>query len=307
MFQREANKPPGSPTGLEGYEILVSSAATAPGKLSNGVFRFNAGTGRLEGVLGEGAGIHDPRGLRPAPDESYFVVNNGDDSILKFETATRRFLGVVARLPGLNPGGGKFGSDGRYYVGSRSWKSVVVFDVGSGWKHSTFIPGNIVAFPRGLACAPNGDFYLASGADPASGQGRNTVLRFDGSAQPDPRFAVSDPWLSPLDTEIGPTGNLLVSSEYPFAHADATSTVREYDGRTGSLLRVFDAALESSGRCTPRNPRGITIGPDGALYSASADNVIRYDLATGRFDAVVVRSAGIMVQSVIFVRKPGAN
>src|SRR5271169_3133758 len=139
MFQREANKPPGSPTGLEGYEILVSSAATAPGKLSNGVFRFNAGTGRFEGVLGEGAGIHDPRGLRPAPDESYFVVNNGDDSILKFETATRRFLGVVARLPGLNPGGGKFGSDGRYYVGSRSWKSVVAFDVGSGWKHSTVL------------------------------------------------------------------------------------------------------------------------------------------------------------------------
>jgi len=60
------------------------------------------------------------------------------------------------------------------------------------------------------------------------------------------------------------------------------------------------------GQRVSRLPRGITIGPDGALYSSGADNVVRYDFQSGRFDRVVVESQDILVQSIIFVPKLSA-
>src|SRR5579863_2032945 len=48
--------------------------------------------------------------------------------------------------------------------------------------------------------------------------------------------------MSPLDPAIGPIGNVLVSSEYPFGALEAATSVREYDQVAGSLVRVFAPA-----------------------------------------------------------------
>jgi DNA-binding beta-propeller fold protein YncE len=288
------------------YDLLVTSSASAKGSIRDGVYRFDAASGRFEGAFGCGAEIRDPRGIRLSPDRSFVLVNNGDDRILKFEAASGKFLGSLSFRPGLDPGGGKFGWDGRYYVGSRSEKSIIAFDVAGDGEPSIFVPGTFAKFPRGLAASSSGALYVASGTHPVTGEGQNTILRFDRQGQLDESFKVNDPDLSPLDIEVGPNGNLLSASEVPFGDANAITTVREYDKSTGRLERVFDAGRRADGQPVSRLPRGITIGPDGALYSSGADNVVRYDLQTGRFDRVVVASPDISVQSIIFVPKISA-
>ena len=68
-------------------------------------------------------------------------------------------------------------------------------------------------------------------------------------------------------------------------------------------MRVFDAGVAADGQRITQAPRGITIGPDGALYSAGRDNVVRYDMTTGKFDRVVAVSPGMNAQSLIFILK----
>jgi hypothetical protein len=286
---------------LRNYDIFVSSAASATGLIRDGVFRFAAETGRFVGTFGHSVEIRDPRGIHLSPDGATVVVNNGDDRILKFDAKTGALLDALPPFENLNPGGGKFGWDGRYYVGSRTLKSVIAFDLSGKCNPSTFIAGNFVAFPRGIAISPARETYLASGADPATGEGRNTILRFDAMGRLDDSFDVYDDQLSPLDMEIGPNGNIFAASEFPFGHPQAVATVREYDHETGRLLRVFDAGANSSGKRITRMPRGITFGPDGELYAAGADNVVRYDLADARFDGIVLESPDIEIQSIIFI------
>ncbi len=231
------------------------------------------------------------------------MVNNGDDRILEFDSRTGDFSGQLPLVKGLNPGGSKFGKDGRYYVGSRSAKSIVVFDVAHSSEPKTFVPGKYVKFPRGLAVSAIGDIYLASGINPQTGEGENTILRFRQDGTLVTTFNVVDAGLSPTDTEIGPNGDLFSGSEIPFNSPHATTTVREYDGRTGTLKRVFDAGVGADGQRVTQNPRGITFGPDGDLYSSGLNNVVRYSLATGKFDGVVISSPGINAQSLIFIPK----
>ena len=201
---------------LSDYDLLVTSASYAAGPVSNGVFRFNPVSGEMLGPFGCGAKIVDPRGIRLNPKGDHVVVNNGDDKLIVFDAKSGNYFGELASVPGLNPGGSKFGRDGRYYVGSRSKKTVVAIDVFGQTPPETFIPGTYVKFPRGLAAAPNGDFYLASGTDPATGEGENTILRFTEDGKLDETFKVADRDLSPTDTEVAPSGNLLSASEHPF-------------------------------------------------------------------------------------------
>jgi DNA-binding beta-propeller fold protein YncE len=288
-------------SGLTHYHILVSSAASATGAVRDGVFRFDAVTGRFLGPFGHGVEISDPRGVRLSPDGTYVVVNNGDNRILTLDAKTGSFIGAWPLVEDLDPGGGKFGWDGRYYVGSRAQKSLIAFDPSGHRGPSTFLPGGFVAFPRGLAISRAGPLYWASGTNPVTGEGLNTILRFDHAGHLDESFKVADAELSPLDMEMGPNDNVLSASEFPFNHPGAVTTVREYDTQSGHLLRVFDAGKDRHGRRITRMPRGITVGPDGGLYASGADNVVRYDLATGRFDRVILESADIRIQSIIFI------
>jgi outer membrane protein assembly factor BamB len=288
---------------LKDYDLLVTSASYGTGPVSNGVFRFNPVSGQLLGPFGCGAKIVDPRGIRLSPKGDHVIVNNGDDKLLIFDAKSGNYVGELPSIPGLNPGGSKFGRDGRLYVGSRSQRSVVAIDLSNPATPVTFIPGTYVKFPRGLAVGTAGEFYLASGTDPATGEGQNTILRFAENGKLDESFKVVDPELSPTDTEVAPSGNLLSGSEFPFKSPDAVTTVREYDKATGRLVRVFDAGFDADGQRVTRNPRGITIGPDGALCSVGRDNVVRYDMTTGKFDRVIVVSPGMNAQSLIFIPK----
>jgi hypothetical protein len=48
-----------------------------------------------------------------------------------------------------------------------------------------FVPASFVALPRGIAIFPVKDTYVASGTNPATGERRNTTLRFDATGRLD--------------------------------------------------------------------------------------------------------------------------
>lgn len=108
---------------------------------------------------------------------------------------------------------------------------------------------------------------------------------------------MSDIELSPLDLSIAPNGNIVVSSEVPFAAPEAKVTVREYDPSTGRLLRVFtpNEAIGFS------RPRGLRFGSDDRLYCVGRDHVIVFEFSTGRFLDVVVSLSKLNGQAIVIL------
>jgi WD40 repeat protein len=138
-------------------------------------------------------------------------------------------------------------------------------------------------------------FFLASGIGP-NGGGDNTIVVFDSSEVARPVRLVSDPELSPLDLAIAPNGNIVVSSEHPFGAPDAVTSVREYDARSGHLVRVFspDKAAEL------RRPRGLRFGPDGQLYCVAQNEVVSFDSNSGKCLGTAVRFPRLHGQALAF-------
>ncbi|MFZ3357743.1 MAG: hypothetical protein WA177_03185 [Xanthobacteraceae bacterium] len=198
-------------------------------------------------------------------------------------------------IEGLNPGGGNFGPDGRYYVGSRSARTVIAFAPSLDRAGELFMPMAIVPFPRGFAFGHDGRFFLASGIGP-NGGGDNTIVAFDSSEVARPVRLVSDPELSPLDLTIAPNGNIVVSSEHPFGAPNAVTSVREYDARSGTLVRVF-----SPGKAAEfRRPRGLRFGPDGQLYCVAQNEVVSFDSNSGKCLGTVVQFPRLHGQALAF-------
>lgn len=94
--------------------------------------------------------IADPRGLVVHQHEGLLYLNSGQDRVLALDAA-----GTVVRDTGpiksLNPGGGNFGPDGRYYVGLRSARTVTAFPRTLDAPSEHFLAPGIVPFPRGFA------------------------------------------------------------------------------------------------------------------------------------------------------------
>jgi hypothetical protein len=52
-------------------------------------------------------------------------------------------------MPGLGPGGGTFGPDGRYYIGLRRRRTILAMPAALGGETESLLPNGIVLFPRG--------------------------------------------------------------------------------------------------------------------------------------------------------------
>jgi len=274
--------------------LVVSSASGANGNGYGSLLAFDI-AGRSLGVFGNDNRINDPRGLALDSAEGLLFVNSGDDRVLALD-ATGRVVRDTGLVTGLNPGGGTFGPDGRYYVGSRSLRTIVGFSKDLTTRARRILPSGIVPFPRGFAFGPDSRLYLASGIGP-NGEGDNTIGTFTWTDTTRRFPLVNDPELSPLDLLIGPNGNILVSSEYPFAAPDAVTTVREYDAFGGNLIRVFRPDKE---RCFCR-PRGLRVGPDGHLYCVAQDEVVAFDLVSGQCLGAVIRWPRLNGQALEFL------
>src|SRR5258706_12195331 len=104
---------------------LVTSATGANGAGYGKILAF-ADDGKPIGVFGDDPYIVDPRGLGIDPVDKLLVVNSGSNRILALDRN-----GVIVRgsrtVNGLDPGGGNFGPDCRYYVGLRWERTIMAF------------------------------------------------------------------------------------------------------------------------------------------------------------------------------------
>ncbi len=277
-------------------QILVTSASGANGDGYAAVLRFTA-DGVLAGPFSDDPRIADPRGLILDPAGQLVYLNSGDDRVLALDQ-----LGKVALDSGragvLDPGGGLFGPDGRYYAGLRRRRTVVAWPALLDREPEPLLPDGIVPFPRGFGFGQGGELYLASGIGP-SGQGDNTILVFDRERVLRTPRLVDDAELSPLDLAVAPNGNVVVSSEWPFGSPDARATVREYDASSGQLVRVFtpDPAVGFA------RPRGLRFGPDGRLYCVGKDHVLAFDFNGGQFLGVVARLERLNGQALVLLQR----
>jgi hypothetical protein len=273
--------------------ILVTSASGSNGSGFGALLGFDL-RGRTLGAFSRDPRISDPRGIRVNPSGSLLYLNSGDDRLL-----TLNGEGLViydsGRIEGLNPGGGQFFTDDRYYVGLRSAGTVMGFPALLDRGGREILPRGIVPYPRGFAIGDDGQFYLASGVGP-SGEGDNAILAFADMGALPARLTIRDPGLSPLDLAIAPNGNVVVSSEHPFGAIDATTSVREYARGDGRLLRVF-TPNES---CEFRNPRGLRFGPEGYLYCVARDEVVAFDFTDGRCIGTIIRMPRLYGQAIDF-------
>jgi DNA-binding beta-propeller fold protein YncE len=273
--------------------LLVTSAWGTNGNGFGALLAFEL-DGRFRGTFIEDDRIADPRGLAVEPKENLLFLNSGADRVLAI-SSDGRVVRDTGRIEGLNPGGGNFGPDGRYFVGLRSARTIIALSTSLDAALEHVLPRGIVPFPRGFAFGRDGQLFLASGIGP-EGQGDNAVLAFNRGKPTQPSRLVADPELSPLDLAIAPNGNVVVSSERPFGAVDAVTTVREYDTTHGQLVRVFSP----NGKAEFRKPRGLRFAPNGLLYCVARDEVVSFDFVSGKCLGAFARLPRLNGQALVF-------
>jgi hypothetical protein len=273
--------------------LLVTSASGANGNGFGALLAFEL-DGSLRGTFIDDDRITDPRGLAVDAKQNLLFLNSGDDRVLAI-SSHGRVVRETGRIEGLNPGGGIFGPDGRYYIGLRSARTIVALSTSLDAAVEHVLPPRVVPFPRGFAFGHDGRLFLASGIGP-NGQGDNTIMSFTPGTPMQPVQLVADPELSPLDLAIAPNGNIVVCSEHPFGAADAVTSVREYDATDGHLVRVFSA----NGKAEFRKPRGLRFTPNGLLYCVALDEVVGFDFASGECLGAIARLPRLNGQALAF-------
>jgi hypothetical protein len=273
--------------------LLVTSASGGNGDGYGALLAFDRNGAPL-GVFCDDDRIGDPRGLVVHQEDGLLYLNSGRDRVLALDAGGTAVYDT-GLIEGLNPGGGNFGPDGRYYVGLRNARTVTTFPRTLDAPSKPFLAPGIVPFPRGFAFGRDGTFFLGSGIGPM-GEGDNSIVAFAPNNDMQPSRLVSDPELSPLDLAIAPNGNIVVSSEYPFGASDAVTTVREYDAVDGHLVRVF----RPEGLAEFRRPRGLRFGAEGNLYCVARDEVVAFDFMTSTCLGAIVRMPRLYGQALVF-------
>jgi hypothetical protein len=274
--------------------ILVTSASGTNGNGFGALLAFEL-DGRFRGTFIEDNRIADPRGLAVDTKDNVLFLNSGADRVLAI-SSDGTIVRDTGRIEGLNPGGGNFGPDGRYFVGSRRARTIVALSSSLDATAENLLPPGVVPFPRGFAFGHDGRLFLASGIDP-NGQGDNTVMAFTLGTPLQPSRLVTDPELSPLDLAIAPNGNIVVSSEHPFGALEAVTSVREYDTMDGHLVRVFSP----NGKAEFRKPRGLRFAPNGLLYCVALDEIVGFDFWSGECLGAIVRLPRLNGQALVFL------
>lgn len=273
--------------------LLVTSASGPNGPGRGKILAFDP-QGKLIGPFSDDDRIADPRGLGIEPSKRLLFVNSGTDRIVALDPRGQ-VVRASAIMTGLNPGGGVFGPDGRYYVGSRSSRSVLAFPKQLDSSGELIFPLQVVPFPRGFAFRLDGTRFLASGIGP-DGVGDDAIFAFASTGFAKLPWRVDDPELSPLDLLVAPNGNILVSSEKPFGALNTITGIREYDAKDGHLIRV----MTPSDGVEFRKPRGLRFGPDGLLYCVARDTVVAFNFDTGQCVGAVVEFPDLHGQALIF-------
>src|ERR1700676_5405064 len=124
--------------------LLVTSAAETNGDGYSALLDFDS-DGKFVGAFSDDSRIVDPRGLSVDRSKGLLFLNSGSDRVLALG-ADGKVVRDTGPVEGLNPGGGNFGPDGRYYVGSRSARTIMAFSIGLSATGEYVLPAGIVPF-----------------------------------------------------------------------------------------------------------------------------------------------------------------
>lgn len=194
-------------------QLLVTSARLPNGAGAGALLAFDIQRQSVSPFVDDPR-ITDPRGVAVRRDDGLLFVNGGPHRIVTINRESI-ILQDSGSLDSFDLGGANFDSDGRYCFTVRNLGTIGRVSANLEANPTLCLPQHSVHFPRGFAFTPHG-IYLASGVGP-DGKGDNTIYRFTPNGRTDPDFHVEDPELSPLDLLVAPNGNVLVSSETPFA------------------------------------------------------------------------------------------
>lgn len=242
--------------------------------------------------------IKDPRGVRRRPQDRYLVINEPSAAVwlLGFDGS------VIARIEvpsGLDPGGGVFGPDGMYYVGSRSQRSIHKIDLATHSYCGLALSLEGILFPRGCAILDDGRFVVAGGTHPVHGGGRRALLLYNSEGVVEDDAFVDDPLLDPLDVALR-GGDLYVTSEFPFGASDAATTLRSYSVQTGVLNGTWPLQdIPKFG--SVRKPRGIAFDEDGTLLICAQNCVAAVDIGTSDGVTIVAADDRLAGQSLALI------
>jgi DNA-binding beta-propeller fold protein YncE len=145
------------------------------------------------------------------------------------------------------------------------------YDGTSGVLIGTFASHATMDGPTALAFNPGGDLLVLN-------EFSHNVLRFDGTSGAFLSTLITSAALGsvgatdPDDMEIGPDGNLYITS-----HFNTGGNIWKFDGTTGAYLGVH----ASNG--PPHHTHGLAFGPGGDLFQGQVDarSVERFDGTTG--------------------------
>jgi hypothetical protein len=274
--------------------FVVSSASGPNGGGYGAVLNFTA-DGQLMGVFSDDDRLSDPRGLCLHPTTGLVYLNSGDNRVLALDQDGAVSLDS-GRIDGLDPGGGLFGPDGRYYLTMRRQGTILALPARLDRVGTPLLPDGAVPFPRGFGFGPDRQVCLSSGIGP-SGEGDNTIAVFSSDGTRIGPHLVHDPELSPLDLAVAPNGNLVVSSEWPFRAPNATATVREYRPSNGELVRV----LSPPASVGFARPRGLRFAGADRLYCVGQHHVVAFQFSTGAFLGVVAQLTDLNGQAVVVI------
>jgi hypothetical protein len=183
--------------------LLVTSAAGVNGDGFGALLAFDR-NGRPLGAFSNDARIADPRGLAVDQRKELLFLNSGSDRVLALDR-NGKVVRDTGPIPQLDPGGGTFAPDGRYCVGLRSARTIMVLAATLEDPGERILPPGVVpTLSRPMAIAPPPLFAIATMSLTSSHQspvdsGSNALLK---SIVLDSRFA-----LSALSTRIDMVGN----------------------------------------------------------------------------------------------------
>src|ERR1700740_954753 len=102
--------------------LLVTSSSGVNGDGHGALLAFDH-AGKPLGAFSKDNRIVDPRGLAVEPGRRLLFLNDAD-RVLALD-AVGTVVGDTGIIAGLNPGGGVFGPDGRFYAGLRSARTIL--------------------------------------------------------------------------------------------------------------------------------------------------------------------------------------
>jgi hypothetical protein len=142
--------------------LLVTSASGANGDGYGTLLAFD-GNGAPLGPFCNDERIADPRGLVVDQHERLLYLNSGQDRVLALDAG-----GTVVRdtgpIKGLNPGGGNFGPEDRYYVGLRTARTITAFPRTLDAPSEHFLRWESCRFRADLHSVTMGDCFWALGS-----------------------------------------------------------------------------------------------------------------------------------------------